>query len=201
MTSSPEPAPATTDPCSAVTPSAPQPAATDLSPEERRRARRREAAHRYRSRNLERCRERDRRYYSRNRERRLETVRQYRSRNREHCCKLAREWRLKFPERHRENLRMWRLKSPEKTKAYRCKIAKAWRFSLDLFKVVSGCAVCGYNNYAGAIDMHHCKGEKLFQVDSNAWTKGLPAARREFQKCVPLCANCHRAVTHGVINL
>lgn len=61
-------------------------------------------------------------------------------------------------------------------------------------RIRAGCAVCGYNAHASALDFHHFKGEKFMGV-----TRMLTYAREriieEISKCVVLCKNCHAIVT------
>jgi hypothetical protein len=54
------------------------------------------------------------------------------------------------------------------------------------------CIQCGYNRYYGALEFHHLDpNEKDCQWDKlrlKAWSK----ITAELDKCVMLCANCHR---------
>ena len=59
---------------------------------------------------------------------------------------------------------------------------------LALYKLRRGCKKCGYKKIAAALDFHHVKPAlKLRRV--------LYAGDKEIQKCVILCANCHREET------
>lgn len=63
------------------------------------------------------------------------------------------------------------------------------------------CQICGYNKCFRALEFHHIdpKG-KLFGVKSGntySWEK----VRAEADKCVLLCANCHREVEDGITSL
>lgn len=53
------------------------------------------------------------------------------------------------------------------------------------------CETCGYKKYIGALDFHHM-GNKSFGISqygySHSWTK----VKKEIDKCILLCANCHR---------
>ncbi len=57
------------------------------------------------------------------------------------------------------------------------------------------CWKCGYNKHFGAIDMHHIEGNKKEQVRVCLLFGQVPNAERiqELEKCMPLCATCHRA--------
>lgn len=57
------------------------------------------------------------------------------------------------------------------------------------------CSICGYNKYVGAIDFHHINPEeKDFNFSSGGYTRSWEKIKIELDKCVLLCANCHREV-------
>jgi len=63
------------------------------------------------------------------------------------------------------------------------------------------CIVCGYNKYIGSLDFHHLNPEeKEFNI---ARLKGynLESLKKELDKCVILCKNCHSEFHHGLIDL
>jgi hypothetical protein len=54
------------------------------------------------------------------------------------------------------------------------------------------CSMCGYNKFIGSLDFHHVlphKKEKSLAITSN-WIK----MKKELDKCILLCSNCHREV-------
>lgn len=59
------------------------------------------------------------------------------------------------------------------------------------------CALCGYNRCVKSFDFHHLDPkEKDFTVGSNSnisWDR----LKKEIDKCILLCANCHREVHAG----
>jgi hypothetical protein len=63
------------------------------------------------------------------------------------------------------------------------------------------CIVCGYDRCIKALEFHHTNPEeKDFTVGSNtnrAWEK----IKKEIDKCVLVCANCHREIHDGLIGL
>lgn len=60
-------------------------------------------------------------------------------------------------------------------------------------KVARGCADCGYNAHAVALDFDHPPGAgKLIGVARAVRNGALPQALREAAKCDVVCANCHR---------
>jgi len=57
-----------------------------------------------------------------------------------------------------------------------------------------GCALCGYNKCAAAMDFHHI-GEKVFSLNTNLFCRHTnQEIADEIAKCILLCANCHREV-------
>lgn len=63
------------------------------------------------------------------------------------------------------------------------------------------CQLCGYNRYPGALDLHHVLGEKSFGIGDKGYTRSWEKIRAEIDKCVLLCANCHREVGSGFVKL
>lgn len=60
------------------------------------------------------------------------------------------------------------------------------------------CVACGYDRYIGALQFHHLdRREKRFQLAGRGLTRALSTLRREAEKCVLLCANCHAEVEAG----
>lgn len=68
------------------------------------------------------------------------------------------------------------------------RMRRAW---LDELKVEMGCADCGYNLHPAALDFHHMGDDKAANV-SHLVLISREAALVEMQKCVLLCANCHK---------
>lgn len=65
---------------------------------------------------------------------------------------------------------------------------------LAQMKLESGCADCGYNEYACALEFDHVRGEKEFNLSrfqGRSWKRVLA----EIEKCDVICANCHRVRT------
>jgi len=60
-------------------------------------------------------------------------------------------------------------------------------------KASKGCEICGYNKCVQALEWHHTGSEK--EVDpSRAMSISLPQYLKEVEKCLLLCANCHREI-------
>lgn len=63
------------------------------------------------------------------------------------------------------------------------------------------CLLCGYCKYVGALELHHVNGKKEFGIADKGYTRSWEKIRAEIQKCVLLCANCHREVEGGVVSV
>lgn len=63
------------------------------------------------------------------------------------------------------------------------------------------CSVCGYNKCDHALELHHVDpSKKEFSLSkSRSYSKQKILA--EIDKCVLLCANCHREVHAGILKL
>ncbi len=61
------------------------------------------------------------------------------------------------------------------------------------------CVVCGYNKCESAIEFHHLDPRKKdFNVGSQR-IANVEKIKKELDKCVVLCSNCHRELHAGVI--
>lgn len=61
------------------------------------------------------------------------------------------------------------------------------------------CQVCGYDKYIGALEFHHVDPEgKDFGISSKGYTHSWDKVKEEIQKCVLVCANCHREIHAGI---
>lgn len=52
------------------------------------------------------------------------------------------------------------------------------------------CSKCGYNKCDAALEFHHVIGSKEFQIAGAKY--GWKRMKAEIEKCILLCANCHR---------
>ena len=67
----------------------------------------------------------------------------------------------------------------------------------------SKCCICGFNDFQEALEFHHIDPQtKSFGLTSSgSVTKALEKQLEEARKCVLLCANCHRGVHAGYLEL
>lgn len=63
-------------------------------------------------------------------------------------------------------------------------------------KIALGCADCGYNAHAEALDFDHVRGTKEFDIGGvGVVSRGKARILLEIEKCDVVCANCHRVRT------
>jgi 5-methylcytosine-specific restriction endonuclease McrA len=64
------------------------------------------------------------------------------------------------------------------------------------------CKICGYKVYLGALEFHHLDPSKkdigFSKFGRTSWDKNKEKIIEELDKCVLLCANCHREVHGGL---
>ena len=64
------------------------------------------------------------------------------------------------------------------------------------------CQICGYNKYAGAFDLHHLDAKsKEFGIADKGYTRSWQKVKAELDKCILVCANCHREVEAGLVSV
>ena len=57
------------------------------------------------------------------------------------------------------------------------------------------CEICGYCKCAEALEFHHKDSSKKdFGISGKGYTRSWEKVKEELDKCVLLCANCHREV-------
>lgn len=62
------------------------------------------------------------------------------------------------------------------------------------------CAICNYNKCIKALEFHHLDPtQKDFSISSIS--KSFESIKKELDKCILLCANCHREVHAGILDI
>ena len=60
---------------------------------------------------------------------------------------------------------------------------------------------CGYNKYLGALEFHHTDKNKEFGIASKGYTRSWEIVKRELDKCIMLCSNCHKEAEAGLLDV
>ena len=79
---------------------------------------------------------------------------------------------------------------------YKKRYEKINKFIND-YKLSKGCAICGYNKCASALDFHHPNNDKEFNVSIGKTSKSIEKIKQEMNKCTVICSNCHRELREG----
>lgn len=64
------------------------------------------------------------------------------------------------------------------------------------------CVLCGYNKCIQVLDLHHIDGSnKEFGLSARGLTRSWEKIKKEADKCILVCANCHRELHEGIVQL
>jgi hypothetical protein len=62
------------------------------------------------------------------------------------------------------------------------------------------CALCGYSKCINALDLHHLDAsQKDFGISLGGLTRSWEKIKHEADKCILVCANCHREIHAGIV--
>ena len=119
------------------------------------------------------------------------SVKRWRHANPEKWAEQRKRYRAKHPEVDARNRVRYRVERKEYEVARRKRLSR-W---IDEYKVECGCSFCGLD-IPWCLDFHHLEpGEKEYnmsQIVRVGWKRTLV----ELEKCVVVCANCHRKIIH-----
>ena len=64
------------------------------------------------------------------------------------------------------------------------------------------CEICGYDKCVEALECHHINpDEKDFGIGQKGYTRSFERNKAEVDKCILVCANCHREIHNGLIDI
>lgn len=75
------------------------------------------------------------------------------------------------------------------------------RQEIAKLKTSKGCCICGYSKCSEALEFHHLDRESKTDRISRLIVSKSSMLSDELEKCVILCANCHREVESGITTL
>jgi len=107
--------------------------------------------------------------------------------NKENENKNKREYYANHPEHFKERGKINYLQQKPLRKIDR---AMKRQFIQD-YKLSKGCSICGYNKCGAALEFHHVKDDKNFEV-GKSMSRTFDIIKIEMEKCIILCANCHK---------
>jgi hypothetical protein len=94
-----------------------------------------------------------------------------------------------------------------KNNRYRCRkcaidaVNKRRRLLKEKAVIYKGgkCQKCNYNKYMGALEFHHIEKNKEFGIGAKGYTRSWEALKKELDKCILVCSNCHKEIEAGII--
>lgn len=137
----------------------------------------------------------------------MSNSKEYYIKNREKLLKYGSQWQKDNPEKIREYVKKWKKNNPEKVREQRRQHRKRYRERenklrklrlkkihewINNYKLSKGCAICGYNKCAEALDFHHTGDKDIGIARLINKDKSIEKIKKEIDKCVIRCANCHR---------
>lgn len=64
------------------------------------------------------------------------------------------------------------------------------------------CEICGYNRCISALEFHHLDPDKKdFGIGAKGYTRSFDDVKKEVDKCILVCSNCHREIHAEIINI
>jgi len=64
------------------------------------------------------------------------------------------------------------------------------------------CTICGYSKCNSALEFHHTNSSaKDFGISAKGYTRSWEKVKTELDKCILLCANCHREIHDSITQL
>lgn len=72
---------------------------------------------------------------------------------------------------------------------------------LNMFVSEWKCCICGYDRCQAALDFHHVDRTKKDFAVSARRSISVKKLREEIEKCILVCANCHREIHAGMTSM
>ncbi len=67
------------------------------------------------------------------------------------------------------------------------------------------CCTCGYDKYIGSLDFHHLNPQEkdfnISRIKNTSFEKNENKIKKELDKCVLVCKNCHGEIHAGILIL
>ncbi|MBU2522800.1 MAG: hypothetical protein KKE23_00735 [Nanoarchaeota archaeon] len=85
-----------------------------------------------------------------------------------------------------------------KDKVYKRKVSRRWNLKKEVVGILGGkCQKCGYHKCIAALDLHHKTKNKDSSITLLINNSSRQKVLKEAEKCLLLCANCHRELHYG----
>lgn len=99
------------------------------------------------------------------------------------------------------------VKSEDKYRCVKCRSAAVQKRRDKMKQILveykgGECEICGYNKCISALEFHHKNPlEKDFGIGAKGYTRSIEKNKKEVDKCILVCANCHREIHSGLIEI
>jgi hypothetical protein len=102
-----------------------------------------------------------------------------------------------YPRRTPKKIIYQRYWKKNKERIYKKKMDRRKYLKRIGLKLLGGkCIVCGYEKCEAALEFHHNRGQKEETITNLLKNSSKEKLLKELNKCILLCANCHREVHH-----
>lgn len=90
--------------------------------------------------------------------------------------------------------------------SYRCRkciakgvVKRRRKLKMMAIKYLGGkCCKCGYKKCIAALEFHHLDpSKKEFSLSARGMTRAWKIVKKELDKCILVCSNCHREIEYG----
>jgi predicted transcriptional regulator len=99
---------------------------------------------------------------------------------------------IKYKKSKKGKISQYKYNNSKKGKETKQKIYENYIKIMDQLKE-NGCSICGYYKCKNALEFHHINSKnKKFRITTNTISRN--DLIEELNKCVLLCANCHREI-------
>ena len=107
------------------------------------------------------------------------------------------EYNKKYYKENKNKAKQYYTENKEKYRDRNTQIRQRNKQFLDEYKLQKGCKNCGFNSHACSLDFHHIddKTENVSRLSKNC--NSIKKLTEEVNKCIILCANCHRIKHYG----
>ena len=87
-----------------------------------------------------------------------------------------------------------------RNKIYQRKMQRRWKIKQKIVELMGGeCSLCGYKKCITALEFHHKNKGKDFNIGELIKNSSEQNVLKEVQRCILVCANCHRELHHGSV--
>jgi hypothetical protein len=122
---------------------------------------------------------------------------EYYKKNKEKIKQYQKEYRGN----NKEKIKEWKQKTQDYRKEYKKNYYKLKaKFVLD-YKKDKCCAICGYKEHTEILQFHHTNKDKSFDIGSAIGNKKDEIIKKEMDKCILLCPNCHDWIHYSKIDI